>query len=1070
MVWSADSLRFAIVTTQPQVDPNPQNTNAITPAHQSDTLPYRYTPELANSIELKWQDRWERDNTFAAVSPEGAGAAAGQPYFIMDMFPYPSGDGLHVGHPLGYIASDVTGRYRRMLGDNVLHAMGFDAFGLPAEQYAVQTGQHPRISTEANIANMKRQLRQLGLAHDANRSFATIDPEYVRWTQWIFLQIFDSWYDGEALWLDTAGRPRTGKARPISELRALLAAGERPVPGYAGDNADGQVWATLSAVEQNDVINNMRLAYVDESPVNWCPGLGTVLANEEVTADGRSERGNFPVFTKPIRQWKMRITEYAGRLVEDLDLIDWPDAVKQMQKNWIGRSTGAKVTFQVSPVDSSGAISVVEAAQSAGQPSFYSSTPSIASPSESALSVDSAQSANETTTQLEVFTTRPDTLYGATFMVVAPEHALTDHVPTEWPAGTDPAWTGGYPNPQAAVAAYRAQALAKSAVERAADAGRKSGVFTGRFAINPLTGGLIPIFTADYVLMGYGTGAIMAVPGGDQRDYEFAKQYHLPIVYTVEPEAGLPADLAAAYVGDGMVINSPPVVIDLGESGSSVVGATDTTPSVIAGSTRNLQGPDLNGLAVPEAKAKTITWLEENGIGTATTTFRLRDWLFSRQRYWGEPFPIVWDDNNQPVALPSSLLPVELPDVPDYAPRTFEPDDKDSMPEAPLGRSPEWVNITLDLGDGPKQYRRDTNTMPNWAGSCWYYLRYLDPIRGEADVIIEKPVENYWMGPHHNNTSGAAGGVDLYIGGVEHAVLHLLYARFWHKVLFDLGYVTSMEPFGRLFNQGYIQAAAYTDSRGVYVPASQVTGDEATGYLYHGEPVNREYGKMGKSLKNVVTPDEMARDYGIDTFRTFEMVGGPLDISRPWETRDVVGSQRFLQRLWRNVINEGTGEVTVTDEPADLATKRLTHNTINDVTIELANMRPNTAIAKLIVLNNHLTGLNPVPREAIEPLVLMLAPIAPHISEELWERLGHNQSLARHPFPVADPQYLVAETVTCILQVNGKVRSRIEVSPNITDADLEQAALTDDVFQRAIDGKPIRKTIIRAPKLVNVVV
>ena len=1119
---------------------------------QSDTLPFRYTPALANEIELKWQDRWEREGTFAAADPElefhlnpvaaaerhsgfdsevgdnphcgldsevgvdrhcgldsevGDGrhcgldpqsgwTTPGQPYFIMDMFPYPSGDGLHVGHPLGYIASDVTGRYRRMLGDNVLHAMGFDAFGLPAEQYAVQTGQHPRISTEANIANMKRQLRRLGLAHDPKRSFATIDPDYVRWTQWIFLQIFDSWYDAEALWLDTAGRPRTGKARPIAELRALLATGDRPVPGHDGDNAGGQVWAALSAVEQNDVLNSMRLAYVDESPVNWCPGLGTVLANEEVTADGRSERGNFPVFTKPIRQWKMRITEYASRLVEDLDLIDWPDAVKQMQKNWIGRSTGANVNFHV--------------------PGFGS---------------------------LTVFTTRPDTLYGATFMVVAPEHALTDDVPAEWPPNTDPAWTGGYASPQEAVAAYRSQAAAKTSVERVADAGRKTGVFTGCYAINPLTGGSIPIFTADYVLMGYGTGAIMAVPGGDQRDYEFAKQYHLPIIYTVELETGLPSELNAAYVGDGTVINSPPTIINLGSpviagltpvserSTPVIAGSTRNPPStpvsapsppviagltrnpastpvsepsppviagltrnpastpvlppstptsapsppVIAGLTRNPAsesptGPDLNGLTVPAAKAKTIEWLEANGIGTGTTTYRLRDWLFSRQRYWGEPFPIVWDENHQPIALPASLLPVELPDVPDYSPRTFEPDDKDSMPEAPLGRSPEWVNITLDLGDGPKQYQRDTNTMPNWAGSCWYYLRYLDPLRGEANEVIEKPVENYWMGPHHNNTSGAAGGVDLYIGGVEHAVLHLLYARFWHKVLFDLGYVSSMEPFGRLFNQGYIQAYAYTDDRGVYVPASQVTGDEATGFEYNGEKVNREFGKMGKSLKNVVTPDEMARDYGIDTFRTFEMVGGPLDISRPWETRDVIGSQRFLQRLWRNVINEETGEVTITDEPADLATKRLTHNTINDVTIELANMRPNTAIAKLIVLNNHLTGLNPVPREAIEPLLLMLAPIAPHISEELWERLGHPESLARHPFPVADPQYLVAETVTCILQVNGKVRSRIEVSPDITDAELEQAALNDEGFQRAIEGKPIRKTIVRAPKLVNVVV
>jgi len=976
----------------------------------TDALPFRYSPALAEQIELKWQNKWADEDTFAALDPRQEGA--GQPYFIMDMFPYPSGAGLHVGHPLGYFASDMWGRYRRMLGDNVLHAMGFDAFGLPAEQYAVQTGQHPRISTEANIANMKRQLRRLGLAHEEKRSFATIDPDYVRWTQWIFLQIFDSWYDQDALWIDTAGQPRVGKARPIYELRRLFASGERPVPGYEGDNAEGAVWAALTGPEQEQVINNMRLAYVDESPVNWCPGLGTVLANEEVTSDGRSERGNFPVFTKPIRQWKMRITEYADRLAADLDLIDWPDAVKQMQRNWIGRSTGATVRFEV--------------------PGFG---------------------------KLPVFTTRPDTLYGATFMVVAPEHEITFTSPPNWPEGTDPSWTGGYPDPQTAVREYRKIAQTKSAVERAADSGRKTGVFTGQYAVNPLNNSSIPIFTADYVLMGYGTGAIMAVPGGDQRDYDFAQQYNLPIVYTVEPEGGLPAELSAAYVGDGTITNSPPQIVDLGDPIEPISAVSSVH-----------EGPNLNGLNVADAKAKTIEWLENVGVGNGTVTFRLRDWLFSRQRYWGEPFPIVWDENDQPVALPPSALPVELPEVPDYKPRTFEPDDFDSMPEAPLGRNPEWVNVTLDLGDGPKVYRRDTNTMPNWAGSCWYYLRYLDPTRGAAESIIDKPVENYWMGPHHNSTSGAAGGVDLYIGGVEHAVLHLLYARFWHKVLFDLGYVSSMEPFGRLFNQGYIQAYAFTDARGTYVPAADVIGDEVTGFTYNGEPVKREYGKMGKSLKNVVTPDEMCTDYGADTFRVYEMVMGPLDLSKPWATRDVVGSQRFLQRLWRNVINEETGATTVTDEPADLATKRLVNRTIADVNVELAELRPNTAIAKLIVLNNHLTSLNPVPREAIEPLVLMLAPIAPHICEELWERLGHTTSLARQPFPVADPAYLVAETVTCIVQVNGKVRSRLEVAPDISEADLQAVALADPGLVKALGGAEVRKIIVRAPNLVNVVI
>jgi len=1012
---------------------------------------FRYTPALANEIELKWQDRWANQQTFAALEPaEAAAAGLGQPYFIMDMFPYPSGAGLHVGHPLGYIASDVVGRYRRMQGDNVLHAMGYDAFGLPAEQYAVQTGQHPKVTTEANIATMEQQLRRLGLGHDASRTFATIDPDYVRWTQWIFLQIFDAWYDDAAVWVDAAGRTRRGKARPIAELRAELAAGTRAVPGHEGPNAGGLVWNSLTTAEKDEVINSQRLAYNDESPVNWCPGLGTVLANEEVI-DGRSERGNFPVFTKPLSQWKMRITAYGDRLADDLDLIDWPDAIKHMQRNWIGKSTGAHVKFRIKPIfESSGlSVGVSNANQAKTLPS-----PTL----------------NDGLAELEVFTTRPDTLYGATFMVVAPEHPLLEQLPAEWPEGTDPRWTGGAESPADAVRQYQRQAAGKTAVQRMEDAGKKTGVFTGHLAINPLTGTPIPVFTADYVLMGYGTGAIMAVPGGDQRDFEFATEYHLPIVYTVEPEGGLPLDLDSAYVGDGIVINSPAVIVDATSDGDA--GTTETVPSVIDGP------PNLNGLRVPEAKAKMIDWLEAAGIGTPATTYRLRDWLFSRQRYWGEPFPIVWDAENRPHALPVADLPVGLPDVPDYQPRTFEPDDATSMPEAPLGRNEDWVNITLDLGDGPKQYRRDTNTMPNWAGSCWYYLRYLDPTRGEADAVIDIPLENYWMGPQHNSTSGPAGGVDLYIGGVEHAVLHLLYARFWHKVLFDLGYVTALEPFGKLFNQGYIQASAYTDKRGAYVPAAEVTkvaepitvGDKVTNFVYQGEPVFEEYGKMGKSLKNVVTPDEMYRDYGADTFRLYEMSMGPLDVSRPWNTRDVVGSQRFLQRLWRNIVNEETGETTVADVEADLATKRLVNRTIAEVTEEMGNMRPNTAIAKLIQLNNHLTGLHPVPREAIEPLVLMVAPLAPHIAEELWERLGHTASLAREPFPVANPEYLVEDSVTCVLQVKGKVRSRIEVSPSISDDELEKAALADPGLQKAIGDAEIRKVIVRAPNLVNVVI
>ena len=971
-----------------------------TPTPDESTPPFRYTARLAGELEAAWQDRWEQRRTFWTPNPSGeltdaAGNHApegAKPVVIMDMFPYPSGAGLHVGHPLGYIATDVVARYRRMAGDNVMHALSFDAFGLPAEQYAVQTGQHPRTSTEANIEIMQAQLRRLGLAHDPRRSFATIDPDYVRWTQWIFLQIFDSWYD-----VDAPGRAGgSGRARPISELVAEFEAGTRPIPegfgpaddGASGPNGDAArpAWADLDEATQRRVINSFRLAYVSESPVNWCPGLGTVLANEEVTADGRSERGNFPVFQRSLRQWNMRITAYADRLVDDLDTIDWPEKVRSMQRNWIGRSHGANVVFEVI----------------GGQ-------------------------------EVEVFTTRPDTLFGATFMVVAPEHPLLDEVPAQWPDGTHAVWTGDHDHPAAAVAAYRAAAARKTAVERQAEAGAKSGVFTGHLAINPVNGEYIPVFTADYVLMGYGTGAIMAVPGGDQRDFEFAQAFELPVVYTVAPPEGH----EGAWAGDGLVINS---------SSESV---------------------SLDGLEIDAAKERIVAWLTERGAGTGAITYRLRDWLFSRQRYWGEPFPIVYDEHNLPIAIPDSMLPVDLPDVPDYSPRTFAADDVTSEPEPPLGRNEDWVNVTLDLGDGPKTYRRDTNTMPNWAGSCWYYLRYLDP--SNDDQLVDPELEAYWLGPHHNAQAGESGGVDLYVGGVEHAVLHLLYARFWHKVLFDLGHVSSIEPFRKLFNQGYIQAYAFTDARGQYVTASEVEGDEQSGWTWQGEPVEREYGKIGKSLKNVTTPDEIFDAYGADTFRVYEMSMGPLDLSRPWETRAVVGAQRFLQRLWRNVVCEDTGQMIVSDAAPSTETLRILHRTIADARTEMEAMRINTAIARLIVLNNHLTSLDDVPRAVIEPLVLMVAPVAPHIAEELWSRLGHPESLLREPFPVADDAFLVEESVTCVLQVAGKVRGRIEVSPDISEDELRELALADPAVQRNLDGRDVRIVIVRAPKLVNVV-
>jgi leucyl-tRNA synthetase len=949
----------------------------------------RYTAALAGEIELRWQDRWEEEGTFHTPNPAGRltdgqgnhADPASPSFFVMDMFPYPSGAGLHVGHPLGYIATDVVGRYRRMCGENVLHALGYDAFGLPAEQYAVQTGQHPRKTTEENIAVMRRQLRRLGLAHDPRRTFATTDSEYVRWTQWIFLQIFDAWYDAEAPRPDGG----TGRARPVTELVAEYEAGTRTLPAPYTETA----WADLDPVTRRRVVDGQRLAYVSETPVNWCPGLGTVLANEEVTVDGRSERGNFPVFKRNLRQWNLRITAYADRLADDLDRIDWPEKVRLMQRNWIGRSEGAMVTFEVIGGE-----------------------------------------------ELEVFTTRPDTLFGATFMVVAPEHPVLDEVPMHWPDGTHAVWTGGHKTPVAAVAAYRAETAGKTAVERQADAGKKTGVFTGHVAINPVNHELIPVFTADYVLWGYGTGAIMAVPAQDERDWEFAETFELPIVRTVQPPEGW---AGGAFTGDGPAVNS----------------ANDTL--------------DLNGMDVRTAKATMTAWLDEHGLGTGTVTYRLRDWLFSRQRYWGEPFPIVYDEHDLPIAVPDDQLPVDLPEVPDYSPRTFAADDAHSTPEPPLGRNTEWVNVTLDLGDGPRTYRRDTNTMPNWAGSCWYYLNYLEP--GRRDVVVDPELERYWLGPDHNGSVGASGGVDLYVGGVEHAVLHLLYARFWHKALYDLGLVSGVEPFRRLFNQGYIQAYAYADARGQYVAADEVVADAtaATGYSHDGQAVSREYGKIGKSLKNTVTPDEMYGAYGADTFRVYEMSMGPLDLSRPWETRAVVGSQRFLQRLWRNVVDEETGDVTVSGAAPDTETVRLLHRTIDEVRTEMDAMRFNTAIARLIVLNNHLTSLDQVPRGVAEPLVLMVAPFAPHIAEELWSRLGHTQSLIREPFPVADPAHLVVETVTCVIQVQGKVRDKVDVSPDTSEDDLRAMALASEKVQRTLAGREVRTVIVRAPRLVNVV-
>ena len=964
-----------------------------------DTPQYRYTAEMAGDLEAKWQRIWDETGAFNADNPSGSLAgdlAKREKYFILDMFPYPSGKGLHVGHPLGYIATDVVARYQRAQGKNVLYTMGYDAFGLPAEQYALQTGQHPAITTHDNIANMSKQLARIGLSHDRRRSFATTDPDYFKWTQWIFLQIFNSWYDPEAPRRDGSGK---GAARPITTLVKQYEDGTRPTP-------DGRAWAELSTVEQAELIDAERLAYVAYAPVNWAPGLGTVLADEEVTAEGRSERGNFPVFKTKLRQWMMRITRYADRLDADLATIDWPDKVRTMQHNWIGKSFGATVNFQV------------EAGQGP-QPQT-----------------------------LQVFTTRPDTLFGATFMVISPEHPLVGaedcadaelQVPDAWPEGTRPEWTGGYSTPREAVAAYRAQASAKSDSERTAetDFTEKTGVFTGIFGTNPVNSSLVPIFVADYVLMGYGTGAIMAVPAHDERDHAFAKKFNLDIIQTISGPDGLDVQ-TEPWTGDGVIENS---------ANSEV---------------------SLNGLGKAEAIAKISDWLARSGRGEKTVTYRLRDWLFSRQRYWGEPFPVVYGSDGRVHALPEEMLPLELPEVSDFRPRTFDPDDAHSTPESPLGRATDWMTVELDLGEGKQTYTRDQNTMPNWAGSCWYELRYTDPDNPTAFASPDN--EAYWMGPRPE-AGNLSGGTDLYVGGVEHAVLHLLYARFWHKVLFDLGFVSSQEPYRRLYNQGYIQAYAYTDSRGVYVPAAEVEEKDGK-FFYNGAEVNREYGKMGKSLKNAVAPDDVVRDFGADTLRVYEMSMGPLDTSRPWATKDVVGAHRFLQRLWRLVVSEASGEVSVVDASLTEDDLKALHRTIAGVRDDYEHLRDNTVAAKLIEYVNYLTKTYPsgAPRAAVEPLVQMVSPLAPHIAEELWSVLGHSETITFEPFPEFDEQWLVDDTVEVPVQINGKVKARIDVATDASKDDLEAAALADERVADLVAGKNVVKVIAIPGRMVNLVV
>ncbi|WP_322759709.1 leucine--tRNA ligase [Frankia sp. Cr2] len=994
-------------------------THGTTPAKISplvSDLPFRYGAHLASDIERRWQQIWSERGTFNAPNPhgplsDGFDQVAGRPvFFVMDMFPYPSGSGLHVGHPLGYIGTDVFARYLRMTGYHVLHPFGYDAFGLPAEQYAINTGQHPRVTTEANIDNMRRQLGRLGLGHDTRREVATTDVEYYRWTQWIFLKIFNSWYDDEA-----------GRARPISELIADFEAGTRAPRGDA--NPHNRPWSALRTTERRQIVAGYRLAFISEQLVNWCPGLGTVLANEEVTAEGRSDVGNYPVFRRPLRQWMMRITAYADRLIADLDLVDWPDSIKQMQRNWIGPSDGATVEF---------------------------------------TAVDSD-------IRIEVFTTRPDTLAGATFMVLAPEHPLVDTLTAQaWPQGTPIAWTfadgidreagpgtgasGNRPapewTPRAAVNAYREYAAHLGDRQRGTDEIPRTGVFTGSYVTNPVTGDPIAVFLADYVLMGYGTGAIMAVPAHDQRDFSFARTLGLPIPAVLAPDE----DWRAEH-------NVP------------AGAAPDTWPVSFAGDGEYLPatgvGPPLVGLSKPDAIKSTIRWLEDVGAGRAARSYRLRDWLFSRQRYWGEPFPIVFDDDGLPVALSEDLLPVTLPEMTDFRPSAMADDDV-SDPVPPLARVADWATVTLDLGEGPKTYRRETNTMPQWAGSCWYYLRYLDPTNSER--FVDPEVERYWM--HTPDGPPGDGGVGLYVGGVEHAVLHLLYARFWHKVLYDLGLVSTREPFKKLFNQGYIQADAFTDARGMYVPAAEVVRTAEGTLRYNGEPVNRRSGKMGKSLKNSVSPDEIYDSFGADTLRVYEMAMGPLDADRPWHTDDIVGSHRFLQRLWRNIIDEATGGAVVSDVTPDAEATRMLHRTILAVRADYTDLRFNTAVARLIELTNFVSkrygASGGLPRELAEALVLMVAPLAPHIAEELWTRLGHDVSLAMHPFPEADDSLAVDPTVTLPVQVNGKVRFTVDVPVDADEQAVRDLVAGHDEYARHTADRTVKRMIVIPGRIVNI--
>jgi len=842
-------------------------------------------------IEKKWQDFWQEHKTFKAHDCD----EAKRKYYVLDMFPYPSGQGLHVGHPEGYTASDIVARYKRMKGFNVLHPMGWDAFGLPAEQYAVQTGTAPKETTQKNVDNIRKQIKSLGFSYDWDREVNTTDPNYYKWTQWIFLKFFNSYFD-----------ETEQKAKPIEEL---------PIP-------EG-----LSEQDKQQYIAEHRLAYEAEVPVNWCPELGTVLANEEVIG-GLSERGNHPVIRKPMRQWMLRITKYTERLLEDLAEVDWPDSIKKLQQDWIGKSIGAEVKFEIEDSDR----------------------------------------------DIWVFTTRPDTLFGATYMVFAPELEAVDIITTD--------------EHKEEVKEYREQAARKSDLDRTDLAKEKTGVFTGAYAINPVNGEKIPIWISDYVLISYGTGAIMAVPAHDERDFEFATKFKLPIIPVVEPEDSEQAELVGqgklCFTGDGRAINSG----------------------------------QFNGLSTSLFKEQITDWLAKKGQGKKAINYKLRDWLFSRQRYWGEPFPILHTENGNIIGLSTEDLPLELPMVKDYKPAgTGEP---------PLANAEDWVNVILP--DGSKA-KRETNTMPQWAGSCWYYLRYLDPDNNQQGWDAEK--EKYWMGDT---------GVDLYIGGAEHAVLHLLYSRFWHKLLYDLDYVGTKEPFKKLINQGMI------------------LGEDGQ--------------KMSKSRGNVVNPDKVISDYGADSMRLYEMFMGPLEAMKPWNMHGVEGVYRFLQKTWRTIVDEETGKLAgqIQETQADEATLRLLNQTIKKVGYDIETFGFNTAISAMMIFINHLSKQNVRPKTVAEKFVKILSPFAPHIAEELWEILGHSDSLAYEQWPEYDKNLIKEKEIELAVQVMGKIKDKIIVSAEADEEQIKQKALASEKVVAALADKEPRKIIVIKSRLVNIVV